>query len=444
VRETADVTPGIRVETDSAAPPPALAAYPRRILLRCPELTLKGRNRGEFERALVANVGLRLRRTGLGWPVHYAHGRVYVDVVEPAAEGIALDALCEVTGVDSLAPALWLRPTLTGQNRGELERAPLEDAVVALAAAELVAGGSFAVRVNRVDKRLGRNSQQIESWLGAAVRARTSWERVDLEHPDRTFHLDVYPDGIYLSAARRRGFGGLPVGTAGRVLALLSGGIDSPVAAFLMAKRGCAVDLFHLTASHSQLRDESSPVFKLAARLSRFTLRSRLFAAPSTRFDLALGDPGTGYEAILFRRFLSRAAQALAGGIGAGALVTGDSLGQVASQTMENLASTAAAVTLPVLRPLIAFNKEETIALARRLGTFEPSIEPYKDCCALLARHPRTRSEPARLQEMEDRLLPGVESLVRETLEDAVVRRFECGLPAGEWEGAAALGISAR
>ncbi len=406
-----------------------------RIVLRSPELTLKGRNRGMFERALVKNVRKRLRGLGLSWPVLVPHGRVYVDNEDLSPERLeqVLQALSEVAGVESLAPTVWHRSGDTKQLTKRPDRELIESTTVALARQAYRPGGSFAIRVNRVDKRLPMKSIEMERWLGRAVLEQTDWDRVDLKHADCLLAIDVYSDGMYFRSRRVQGIGGLPVGTGGRVLALLSGGIDSPVAAFELARRGCEVDFFHLSASYAQQRDDATPVVRLARSLSRFTLESRLFTAPATHLDLALTGPPTGYEAILFRRFLVRAATRLAGRLGARALVSGDSLGQVASQTLENLATVYRSTDMPVLQPLIGANKQRTIDTARRIGTYEISIEPSKDCCALLAQSPKTHSEPEVLSELEDQRLPEYDALLDRTLTDLVWRSFECGVEVGDW-----------
>jgi thiamine biosynthesis protein ThiI len=409
---------------------------PNRIVLRCPEVTLKGRNRGLFERVLLQNVVHRLGGLGLRWRVRSAHGRVYVDVGAESGENLeaVLQALAEVTGAESVAAAIWLKSGVTRQHTDNPDMKLIEDTMVGLARRNLVEGGTFAVRVNRVDKRLPLNSIDMERRLGQIVRDQTSWDRVDLENPDRQFALDVYADGMYFTVGKIPGVAGLPVGTGGRVLALLSGGIDSPVAAFELAKRGCRVDFFHLSATYSQQRDDATPVVRLAESLSRYTLRSRLFTAPATHLDLALTGPPTGLEAILFRRFLVRVGTTLARRLGARALVTGDSLGQVASQTLENLTSVYQATEMPIFNPLIGANKQQTIDTARRIGTYEISIEPSKDCCALLAQHPRTHSEPEELLALEQELLPHYDRLIDATLSDLAWRAFECGAEASEWQ----------
>jgi thiamine biosynthesis protein ThiI len=397
----------------------------KRILVHFPEITLKGRNREEFERALASNIRHRLRRLGLDWPLKRARGRFWIE--PPPAAGTEIDevlrALAEMSGVAAFAAATWLRPA---DGLPDPER--IEAVVVALAGESYQADARFAVRVHRVDKRFPLTSQALERRLGDAIRARTPWRRVDLSHPDCTFRVDIHADGVYLYADRLHGPGGLPVGTGGRVLALLSGGIDSPVAAWLLAKRGCDVDFFHMSAAHPRIEGlDREVVAQLARQLSRYTLRSKLYVAPYTHFDLALRGEASGYGLMLFRRFMSRVAERLAQRIGAQALIVGDSLGQVASQTLENLVANSGAVSMPLLRPLIGFNKQEIIDAARRIGTYEISIQPYKDCCALLSRRPRTRSSDALLADLEARLLPEYDALIDRTLGDVVEIAFDCG-----------------
>ena len=401
-----------------------------RILLHSPDITLKGKNQSDFQRQLVENIRLRLHGLGLAWQVGSARGRAYVDTTgrDKADIDAAVPALADIAGVTSLAAAVWLRPGAVVDEDGGLNWPLLEETLVDMAEACFRPGVSFAVRVNRTDKSLPVKSQEMEQRLGGAIRSRTGWDKVDLTRPGRTFHIDAYPDGLYIYDCKRSGIGGLPVGTGGRLLALLSGGIDSPVAAFMLAKRGCDIDLFHLTAAHlDPARAGESVVLKLAAEISRFSLRTRLYAAPYTYFDLALKGGHSGYELVLFRRFLMRMAERLAGRLGAAGLITGDSLGQVASQTIENITTASQPVTLPVLRPLIGMNKQEIIEQARRIGTYEISILPYKDCCALIGRHPRTRTRPEAAARLEAELFPDYGKLMNDTFADMVRYDFECG-----------------
>ncbi|MDN5871542.1 MAG: tRNA 4-thiouridine(8) synthase ThiI [Nitrococcus sp.] len=402
-----------------------------RILLHYAEVGLKGQNRRDFELQLRRNIKHRLLRANVHWPVHPGHNRITVripkaphaDVFEVAA------ALREVAGIASVAPAVFVSRGDVRWSGEPSQPHPIEAIVVEIARASWRAQASFAVRVNRGDKGFPLRSNELARRLGAAIIERTDWSRVDLSHPDQSFYVDIYPEGIYIYGHRLRGFGGLPVFTAGPVLSLLSGGIDSPVAAFLMAKRGCRVDFLHLSATH--LAPEALPenlVGRIAKRLSIYTLRSRLFFVPYTHFDLALLDqPPCGFEMILFRRFMARLGARIVERQGGQALVVGDSLGQVASQTLENIVSHSQATNLPILRPLIGLDKQEIIERARAIGTYELSTEPYKDCCALLSRHPRTKSRADQLEQLEARLFPNYEALIERTLGDMQILTFDTG-----------------
>ncbi len=401
-----------------------------RILLHCPDITLKGRNQNDFKRRLLKNTRERLVQAGRDWHVGAARGRMLVDIPHHAEKEIPriLSILQRMPGISSLASTRWLRSSDLSLNGGAFNWPFAEAEIVKLAREWYVPDASFAIRVNRADKKLPVNSVQLGKRLGEVIRRDTPWEKVNLNHPDQIFYIDIYPDGFYMYAEKLKGVGGLPSGSGGRVLVLLSGGIDSPVAAFMLAKRGCSVDFFHLSASHMRTDElEQSVIGRLARRLSEYTGHSRLFVAPYTYFDLSLAGRHSGYELILFRRFMMRAAEELAGRIHALALVNGDSLGQVASQTLENLVSASLAVNIPILRPLIGTNKEEIIDVARRIDTFNISIEPYKDCCALIARDPRTRSRHEDMSVMEQEVLPDYDLVLERTLADMHCLKYRFG-----------------
>lgn len=404
-----------------------------RILVHYAEVALKGHNRRDFELQLRRNIKRRLLRRGIHWPVHRGRDRITVRIPEASSESAevfeAVALLREVAGIASVTPAVFLSREALRWPSESGQRPPIEAIIVGLARESWRAQATFAVRVNRGDKGFPMRSDELARRLGAAIIEYTDWSRVDLSRPDQRFYVDIYPEGVYLYDRRERGVGGLPVFTAGSVLSLLSGGIDSPVAAFLMAKRGCRVDFLHLTATHSTSeRLHENLVSRIAKRLSAYTLHSRLFLVPYTHFDLALTDQQpSGFEMILFRRFMARLGARIAERQGAQMLVAGDSLGQVASQTLENLVSHSRATTLPILRPLIGMDKQEIVERARALGTYELSTEPYKDCCALLSRHPRTRSFPEQLEPLEARLFPDYEALIERTLADMRVLTFEAG-----------------
>ncbi len=403
---------------------------PNRILIHYAEIVLKGRNRRDFERALRDNIRHRLGGLGLRWAVNQGHHRIYIEV--PAESGQALEsaveALREVAGIANINPAVWFPSHELGDSPAELDLAPVHEAMLELARRHYRPDATFAVRVNRADKRYPVRSDQLGRELGSTIILNSDWEKVNLTRPDQAFYLDIYAEGCYCYAAKIRGLGGLPSGCAGRVISLLSGGIDSPVAAQMMAKRGCSVDFVHLTASQSQQHQAANGVVgQLARQLSRYTLRSRLYLIPYTHFDLALMGHNTGYDLVLFRRFMFRTAEVLANKIRAQALVTGDSLGQVASQTLENLVSSSRALEMPILRPLVGLDKLEITERARAIGTYDLSIQPYKDCCALLSDNPRTRSRHAHLEELEREAFGNYEELIERTLADAVCLEFDCG-----------------
>ncbi|MGD8575107.1 MAG: THUMP domain-containing protein, partial [Gammaproteobacteria bacterium] len=312
---------------------------PDRIVIHFAEIALKGRNRGDFEQRLRDNVAHRLKKLGLHWTVRRAHKYLFVEVADGDGQALAraLDAIAHSSGVAWYAPARWL-PGAQGGNGIEPDFGAIERNAVEVARESYRPGATFRLRVNRAWKPFPLTSDVLARDLGAAVIGQTDWDKVDLRRPDHVIHVDVHHDGVYVHGDRLPGLGGLPAGTSGRVLTLLSGGIDSPVAAYLMARRGCKVDFIHFSATSTQQREAATgKVAELARLVSCYTQHSRLWVVPFTPYELATLTDQTPYEVVLFRRFMARTAEALAGRIRAEALVTGDNLGQVASQTIENL-----------------------------------------------------------------------------------------------------------
>jgi thiamine biosynthesis protein ThiI len=277
---------------------------------------------------------------------------------------------------------------------------------------------TFAVRVRRVDKSFPLTSYELERIVGQQVVAATG-APVNLNAPDILLSFRVYQDCIYQVGPKVQGVGGLPVGVTGKVLALISGGIDSPVAAWLMMKRGCFVDFVHFHAFPSNDEAVAEKVPKLVERLViPQGVTCRLFLVPYHTFQLALltSKVLSKLELVLFRRFMVKVANRIAKEYGLQAIVTGDNLSQVASQTLENLSVLDNASDLPILRPLLTYDKQEIIALARQIGTYELSIQPYKDCCSLIARHPETRAKLQGVLEAES-VLP-IEQLISRSLSE--------------------------
>lgn len=400
--------------------------HTKAILIHYGELALKGRNQPLFRRQLRANIRQKLRALSLKWTLEEKPGFLRVSV--PADATIEQIEAC-VNGLRQVFGIAWLAVTEPLHHRRfkfetrDEDLAKLEERVIALAKQEFAPDKTFCVRVKRAEKAVPLTSVELENRFGRLIIQNTSWKKVNLDHPDTLFQIEIRPEGSFLFSNKLKGPGGLPVGTAGRVLTLLSGGIDSPVAAYLMAKRGCRVDFLHFTATSMQ-QDEARhyKVWRLAEHLNRYTLGSRLFLVPYTQFDVAVVSSGqrVEYDLVLFRRFMARVAETLAHRIRAQALVSGDNLAQVASQTLPNMVTTSQAIEMPILRPLVAFNKDEIVDLAIKIGTYKESIEPYKDCCAIISQNPRTRSRDADLRAIEGRLFPDYQKLVDDTLAEAL------------------------
>jgi thiamine biosynthesis protein ThiI len=284
--------------------------------------------------------------------------------------------------------------------------------------------GSFRISARRAFKTYPMTSVELNRALGAFVLERVA-TRVDLEHPEVEIVVEVLPDEAFVSLDRRPGPGGLPVGAGGTVAALLSGGIDSPVAAWRMMKRGCRVVFVHFHSVPYLPPTSQAKARALVERLTEWQYDSRLYLVPfgEIQREVVLSVPGPA-RVVVYRRLMVRIAEAIARRTGALALTTGESLGQVASQTLENITRIDEAASMPVLRPLIGMDKLEITDTAQRLGTFEISIEPDADCCTLFTpRHPATRMTETELRAAEARL--EVERLVEAGVAGAAVETFE-------------------
>jgi thiamine biosynthesis protein ThiI len=372
------------------------------VLATTNEISLKGGNRPWFERKLIENLRSALSDLPVA-RVERPAWRVLITFVEPVDFTEVSRRLTTVFGLNSVMPVRHAGRTL---QELEADVAPtLDDLDPA----------SFAVRCIRSDKRYPMTSPEIERELGRFVQERTGWT-VDLRNPELTIRVLVDEKGIYHWTRKVSGPGGLPVGVSGCAACLLSGGIDSPVAAYLMMKRGMRLDFVHF---HSMPRTDPASVEKvheLVSVLNRFQGSARLATVPLLGVqEQVVAQCSPEYRVLLYRRFMLRLAERLAKQLRSQALVTGEALGQVSSQTVENLASVEAVTTLPVLRPLIGFDKQEIITLARQIGTYEISIQPHMDCCSfLMPSNPATRSNAADLSDAEASL--DVSTLVEETV----------------------------
>jgi thiamine biosynthesis protein ThiI len=377
---------------DGGAPPGGpMEPLPGRpvIALRPGELFLKGANRRIFVDAVERQV--RRAVSDLGAVVRRLHLRFLVEGVEHSAE--ALLRLRRVFGIHSVIPAWVLPREIEAWERFAVHRARMA-----------IGRGArtFAIDCERPDKSFPIRSPEVNARVGSAVREATDLA-VDLERPDWRFRLEVAVEETFAWEGALPGAGGLPVGTGGRVLLLLSGGIDSPVAGHLIQKRGVVLDAVYFDAFPYTGPGARQKAVELARRLAEAQGPLRLHVVPFAAVQELLRDHvPADHLVLLYRRAMIRIAERLAGETGARALATGESLGQVASQTLENLAVIDEVAALPILRPLISHDKSETIALAQRIGTYDISIRPHADCCSLFAaKHPATRAKPERVRRYE-------------------------------------------
>jgi len=372
------------------------------IVLRYHEIALKGRNRPYFVRRLVEHIERVTADLPLG-PIGRASARLILPLRDAAAWPEARRRLAHVFGLANFALGHEFTLAAGGTDAaGAIER--LGGTILELLAGTTMT--SFRVLTKRSDKRFPLTSPEINQRLGALIQAATG-APVDLEQAALTVAVDVVPGGrAFFSVEKVAGAGGLPVGTSGRVLALLSGGIDSPVAAWRMMRRGCQVDFVHFHSEPFMDRTSQEKARTLARLLVEWEGETELCFVPfgevQRQIVAAVRRP---LRVVLYRRMMLRIAETLARARGALALVTGESLGQVASQTLTNLAVIDAVATLPVLRPLIGTDKLEISDQAERIGTFETSVIPDQDCCQLFVpRHPSTRARTVEVESAESAL----------------------------------------
>lgn len=418
-------------------------AYANRILASFGEITLKNRNFHIYRNTLLKNAREKLEAVGIDWPVRVAKNRLSIEL--PATDGMdpgerdrridrTIEALQTLPGISVVAPRRVLRSRDAVDRQRHVRFEELTPIVVDVANMTYEPEMSFSVRVKRPYRSIQEDSMTIERELGSAIIRETPWDRVNIRNADRFFHLDFYRHEVHIGVDRIRGLGGLPVGTSGRVVSLLSGGIDSPVAAFLMARRGCTVDFVHFTpdahAGTSDTIDGIKPkAVRLAQQLSTYAGTCSLYVLPEIQFDLATMHSDTPYKLLIFRRFMTRCAERLLHRIGGDAIVVGDSLGQVASQTMSNMMSASRALETPLLRPLIGMDKDEIMNRARAINTYEVSIEEEKDCCAMMATRAQTRSDHDDLHALETKIIADYGRVMDATIEEARKYAFRYGSP---------------
>ena len=377
------------------------------ILLKLGEMVLKGLNRRTFEDKLKGNIVRRLRPFG-DFRVYTKQSTTYVEPKneQTDVEG-AYEAMKKVFGPVGLSLA----------RACEKDKDAMLETAKAYLGERLAAAKTFKVESKRADKSFPMTSIQLSQYVGGELDEAYPNLQVDVHHPELTVYLEVRDFAAYVHANPEPGAGGLPVGTTGRAVSLLSGGIDSPVASWMIAKRGVALDMVHFYSYPYTSPEAKEKVLDLARILVPWCGRTVVHVVPFTEIqeELRRKVPEELFTVIM-RRFMMRIAQRVARRIDAGAIVTGECLGQVASQTMEAMQCTGAVTQLPILRPCVGMDKEEIVRIARKIGTLETSILPYEDCCTVFTpRHPRLRPTLAEVERAEEEL--DIDALVNKAYE---------------------------
>ena len=363
------------------------------ILCKLGEVVLKGLNRHSFEMKLMSNIRRRTQRCGK-FKIYSRQSTIYVEPAEETCDlDAAYDACKKVFGIIAIARAV---------------PCPKEKEAIFATAKEylgpaLLAAKSFKVESKRSDKSFPMGSIQLSQWVGGALHDAFPHLTVDVHNPELTVYLEVREDAAYVHGPAEAAAGGLPIGMGGHAVSLLSGGIDSPVSSYMIAKRGVQLELLHFASPPYTSQQAREKVLQLAQELTVWCGRLTVHIVPFTEIqeEIRRKCPEDHFTLIM-RRFMMRLADRLAHELCCKALVTGESLGQVASQTIQALCVSDDVATMPVLRPLIGMDKEEIVRIARYVGTFDTSILPYEDCCTVFTpRHPKTKPNLEEVREYE-------------------------------------------
>ena len=384
------------------------------ILLKLGEIALKGLNRRAFEDVLIKNIRRRLKSAG-EFSVYSRQSTVYVEPKDENADMDLAEERCgKVFGVVAYTRAGAAEKDLMKirEKAAEYLREPLEDA------------RTFKVECKRSDKKFPYKSPEVSAQVGAHLLEAFPHLRVDVHSPDITVRVEVREAEAYVHADPKPGAGGIPVGTGGKGLVLISGGLDSPVAAWMMAKRGVELTAVHFASPPYTSELAHDKVVRLLQKVGEYAGRIKMVTVNLTRLQEEIRDKcPEELHTVILRRFMLRAARQVAEDEGCGALITGESLGQVASQTMQAIACTDAVAGMPVFRPLIGADKSEIVKTAAKIGTYDISIEPYEDCCTIFTpKHPRTKPILHFVEDGE-KAIDG-EALLREALEQAEARQI--------------------
>ncbi|MBQ7523155.1 MAG: tRNA 4-thiouridine(8) synthase ThiI [Oscillospiraceae bacterium] len=376
-------------------------------LLKLGEVVLKGANRFTFETRLCKNIRRRMKHFG-SFDVNLRQSTVYVTPLsEDCDVESAWEACHTLFGIAAVARAFPVEKTMDA----------IFDGVMTYLGDTLAAAKSFKVETKRADKSFGLNSIQISQEIGGRIAEAMPELLVDVHNPAFTVHIEIREHAAFIHGPSEPGAGGLPHGIGGRGAVLLSGGIDSPVAAYRMAKRGVELECIHFFSYPYTSERAKEKVLELARLITKYTGKMTVDIVGFTQVQEAIRDNcPEEYFTLIMRRFMMRIAQAIAKDHGCQCLITGENLGQVASQTMQAMVTTGAVIDLPLFTPLIGMDKEEIVRTARQIGTMETSILPYEDCCTVFTpKHPRTRPTLEEVEKAEAKL--DVDALVADALQ---------------------------
>ena len=363
------------------------------ILCKLGEVVLKGLNRHSFETKLMSNIRRRTQKFGK-FRIYSRQSTIYVEPMEDSCDLAGAYAGCkQVFGLIAIARAVPC----------EKSKEAILDTARAYLGDELRKAKSFKVETKRADKSFPMGSIEISQWVGGMLHDAFPHLKVDVHDPELTVYVEVREDAAYVHAPAEPAAGGLPLGMGGSALSLLSGGIDSPVSSYMMAKRGVVLEMLHFAAPPYTSDLARQKVLQLARELTPWCGRMSVHIVPLTQIQEQIRrECPEEYFTLITRRFMMRIADRLAKEFDCRALITGENLGQVASQTMEALRVSEDVTDLPVLRPLIGMDKEEIVRIARHIGTFDTSILPYEDCCTVFTpRHPKTKPHVEEVREIE-------------------------------------------
>lgn len=390
------------------------------ILCKYGEVILKGANRSDFEAKMLKQLRLRAKRIG-NYKIFYAQSTVYIEPLDEES----LDKIDEMTyqathvfGFVGVSRAFACKKDMN--EILEVVRTYLPE--------KLKSYKTFKAEAKRADKRFPLKSPEISAQVGGAVLSSVPKIKVDIHNPEVVVRVEIRESEAYIHAGQEKGAGGIPYGCSGRGLLLLSGGIDSPVAGYMMAKRGVELEAIHFESYPYTSERAKEKVLELAKHLTNYTMRLRVHVVSLTKIQELLRDNcEEEYFTLLLRRYMMAISLKLAHELDCEAIITGESLGQVASQTMKAINVTNALADIPVYRPLIGMDKDEIVQISRKIGTFDTSVLPYEDCCTVFTpRHPRTRPELDKVIEQENKL--DFNALVEEaysTKESIVVMAFK-------------------